>query len=369
MGSVVPPIHLSVVYRFVDEEECAKSDRGKPYKYLREENPSVRMFEKIVASLEEGGDGLAFCSGMAAIHGLVTFFARKGGRIVVPMEMYSTTIKLLHRLSQLIGFELVKVWPSAEAIIEALGRDTDLVLLECLTNPTLKVIDVAEVVKHAKDLGIPVAIDNTFTTPLLLKPLKLGAVASIHSVTKYLAGHNDVLGGIVVARSELVEELWELRRMFGTTMHPFEAYLAMRGIKTLEIRFEKQCRSAQAIAEFLAEHPRIEEVRYPGLSTDPYHDIARKLFEKPLFGAVVSFKIRGGLEDAKRFLRRLRIVAPAPSLGGTESLISIPAISAARWLSPEDRARLGISENLLRLSVGLEDVEDLIEDLDQALKG
>jgi len=367
LGAVVPPIYVSSIHRFVDEGECSRSDRGVPYKYLREENPTVRAFERVLGSIE-GGECVAFCSGMAAISAVVMAFARRGGRVVALMEMYSTTIKLLEELSKLVGFELVKAWPSTESVVEALSRGADLVLVECMTNPTLKVLDVEEIAKAARDSGTTLVVDNTFTTPLLLRPLKLGAQVSIHSVTKYIAGHNDVLGGAAIASSDLWERVWEWRRMLGTTMHPLEAYLAMRGAKTLEIRFEKQCRSAQAVAEFLAEHPRIEEVHYPGLPSDPHHSLAKRLFERPLFGAVVSFKVRGGLEEAKKVLRKVRIVSPAPSLGGTESLISIPALSAARYIDPETRRRLGITENLLRLSVGLEDVNDIIEDLDQALQ-
>jgi len=367
-GDVVPAIHVSAAYRFVSEDDCVRSDRGYPIKYSREENPTVRAFERVLGVLE-CGDALAFSSGMSAIATVVFSRVWSGARrIVVLEEMYGTTIQLLERVSRVCGIELVKVYPSTESVIEAV-REGDFVMVEVMTNPTLKVIDVAEVAKACRDAGAVLAVDNTFTTPLLVKPLRLGAWASIHSATKYIAGHNDVIGGAAIVDPRDVDELWHWRRMLGTSMHPLEAYLCLRGVKTLGVRFERQCLNAKAVAEFLAEHPRVESVSYPGLESNPWHGVALKLFERKLFGAVVSFRVRGGLEDAKRFLRRLRLIKPAPSLGGCESLATLPALSAAKWIDPEARRRLGISENLVRLSIGLESLEDIIEDLDRALSG
>lgn len=366
-GSVIPPIYLSAIYRYINEDYSVKSDRGLVVKYSREENPTLRVLERIIARLEGVDDSLAFASGMGAVSTALLSHLDSGMKVVVPKEMYSTTLQLLMELSERIGFKLVTTWPSAESIEEAVDKETALVLLEVMTNPTLKVIDLARLSQTLPLDRTLLIVDNTFTTPLLLKPAEFGARLVIHSTTKYLAGHNDVVGGVAAGPTKEIESLWEWRRMLGTTQAPFEAYLTIRGIKTLEVRFEKQCRTAAAVAEYLADHPRVEEVMYPGLSTDPYNSIAKKLFSKQLYGAVLSFKVKGSQDEAVKILKKLKVITPSPSLGGTESLITLAAASAARYIPPEDRKALGISDNLLRLSIGLEDPEELIEDLGRAL--
>jgi len=366
-GSVIPPIYVSAVYRFLNEDHAIKSDRGLVIKYAREENPTLRALEKVIAGLEETDDSLAFASGMAAISTTIIKYVKPSTKVVVPIEVYSTTLQLLEELSGKLKFKLIKVWPSAKSIVEAIDRETSVVLLEVMTNPTLKVIDLRYVCNSLPSDNVVLIVDNTFTTPVLLKPAKLGSKLVIHSLTKYLAGHNDVIGGAVAGSFDMIKELWDWRRMLGTLQQPFEAYLTLRGIKTLEVRFEKMSQSALAVAEFLSEHSRIEEVMYPGLSTDPYHDIAEKLFLRKLYGAVVSFKIKGSKDETIRFLKKLKIIKPTLSLGGTESLISIASAAAAKYIPHEERLKLGITDNLLRLSVGLEDTNDLVEDLSQAL--
>ena len=364
-----PPVYLSVVYEFVDEESSVRSDRGKPVKYSREENPTVRVLECMVRDLEEAEDALAFSSGMAAITCTLLGLLERGSKIVVPMEMYSTTLQLVNDLAKKMDLRVVEVWPSAEDVVNAVDSDTRLVLVEVMTNPTLKIIDVAKVAEELPSEGALLVVDNTMTTPLLIKPLTYGAKLVIHSTTKYLSGHNDVVGGAVAGSREMVEILWDWRRKLGSVQQPFEAYLTIRGMKTFHLRFEKQCSNAMAVAEFLEDHPRVEEVMYPGLRSSPYHSVARRVFRRNLFGAVVSFRLRGGREDAVKLLRRLRVIKPSTSFGGVESTISIPIASAARFIPPEEAKRLGIAENLLRLSVGIEDVDELLEDLDQALGG
>ncbi len=366
-GSIIPPVYLSAIFRFIDEDHAIRSDRNFVIKYTREENPTIRALEKVIARLEETDDALAFASGMAAISTSIIKYVEPGSKVVVPIEMYSTTLQLLEKLSSKLKFKLVKVWPSARDIVEAIDRNTSIVFMEVMTNPTLKIIDLKYVCENIPNDNAMIIVDNTFTTPILLKPAKLCAKLVIHSVTKYLAGHNDVIGGAVAGSYDDIRELWDWRRIMGTLQQPFEAYLVLRGIKTLDVRFEKESRNAQAIAEYLNEHPRIEEVMYPGLSSSEYHDIAKKLFLRNLYGAVVSFKVKGDRDYIVRFMKKLKIIKPAPSLGGTESLISIASAAAAKYIPPEDRRKLGITDNLLRLSVGLEDVNDLIEDLSQAL--
>ncbi len=368
-GSHIPPIYLSVVYDYLDYEAglAVFSDRGTYIRYSREENPTVRALEKILTKIEGGGDALAFNSGMSAELTLFLHLLKPGSKVVIPFEVYGSTLTLLEKLSAMINFKVVKVWPSAESIVEAVTEDTSLVFVETMTNPTLKIIDLAELSGLA-DEGVTLVVDNTFTTPILVKPIKYGASYVIHSITKYIAGHNDVVGGILVSRSTHIGDLWDWRRMSGTILQPLEAYLALRGLKTLEVRFERQSKTALELAEFLSEHPRVEEVHYPGLTTSPYHELANKLFERRLYGGVISFKIRGSYGDAVEFMRKLSIVRRAASLGGVESLAVLPAKAGSAFIPSDIRQKLGISENLVRLSVGLEDPEDLKEDLDRALK-
>ena len=370
-GSVVTPVYLSTVYRYLDEEHAMVSDRGKVIKYAREETPTVRALERVIASLEGYDDALAFSSGMASISTLMLRVLEPGCRLIVPLEMYSTTLQLLESLSRKIGFDIIKVWPSADAIIDALeGNDRavkTVIFLEVMSNPTLKVIDLDRISRVVRDReNTTLVVDNTFTTPILLHPKDYSASATIHSLTKYLAGHNDVIGGAVAASSAVIQDLWDWRRMLGTVMQPFEAYLTIRGIKTLRVRFVKQCENARAIAEYLLDHPKVEDVMYPGLPSSPYHSIANKIFRTKLYGAVVSFVPRGKRDSIIRFLKELKVITPSPSLGGPESLISIASASAAKYIPPDVREELGIKDTLLRLSVGLEDVNDLIEDLGKA---
>lgn len=368
-GAHIPPIYTSVVYEYIDFEmgEALFSDRGTEIKYGREENPTTRSLERVLAKLEETEDALAFNSGMAAISTVFLWGLEPGSKIIVPMELYSTTLALLNRLASKLNIKIVKVWPSAEAITEAFDRSTSMVFLEVMTNPTNKVIDLMYLAQHLDLEKSMIVIDNTFTTPVIIKPMKYCAKLVIHSMTKYISGHNDAVGGVVAGPLFYTKTLWDWRRMLGGILQPFESYLILRGLKTLELRFEKHSSNAKTIAEYLADHPKVEEVLYPGLKENKYHEIAKRLFEKPLFGGVVSFKIKGSYQDVVNFVKKLRIIKRCPSLGGTESMIIIPIKSAAMFIDPEDRVKLGITENLLRLAVGLENVEDLIEDISHAL--
>ena len=368
-GSHVPPVYVSTVYEYVDHEAglAVFTDRGTYVRYSREENPTVRALERVLARIEGGGDALAFNSGMSAELALFLHLAKPGSKVVVPYEAYGSTLLLLEKLSERVGFKLVNVWPSADSILEAAGRETSLVFLEVMTNPTLKVIDLVEVCRNLGE-GVALAVDNTFTTPILLKPLKHCANYVVHSLTKYIAGHDDVVAGALVSKSTGVKELWDWRRITGGILQPIEAYLVLRGLKTLEVRFERQSKTALELAEFLSEHPGVEEVYYPGLPTSPYYSLANKLFEKRLYGGVVSFKVKGGYERAVAFLKKLRVTKRGASLGGAESLAVLPAKAGSAPIPRDVREKLGITDNLVRLSVGLEDPEDLKEDLDQALK-
>jgi len=369
LGSHIPPIYLGVIYEYIDYElgEAILTDRGNYLRYGREENPTTRALERVVSKLEKTEDSLAFNSGMAAISTLFLWRLKPGDKVVVPMELYSSVFALLNNIASKLNVKVVKVWPSAEAIAEAVDNSTSLVFLEAMTNPTNKVIDIEYLQKHLDLNNVFLVVDNTFTTPVILKPARYGAKAVVHSMTKYFGGHNDVVGGVVATSKSISLALWEWRRMLGGILQPFEAYMVLRGLKTLEMRFEKHSRNAKAVAEYLAEHPKVEEVMYPGLEKSPYYSIAKRIFEKPLFGGVLSFRIKGGYQDAVAFLKRLKLIKRCPSLGGTESMAVLPVKAGSQFIEPEHRKMLGITENLIRLSVGLEDAEDIVEDISQAL--
>ncbi len=370
-GYFIPPIYMGIICEHPDREtgQPRITERGTELKYAREENVTVEALENVISKIEDAADALAYSSGMGAISSLLLSVLRPGMRIVIPMEEYGTTIRLVEELSK-FGVTVEQVWPDTSSVLEALSRPADIVFLETMTNPTLRVFDVREIARAAKDAGARLIVDNTFVTPYLYRPIRDGAFAVVHSATKYLAGHNDVLAGVAAfpdQKSALAA--WEWRRMLGSTISAFNAYLVLRGLKSLGIRLERESESARAIAEFLHDHPAVKKVYYPGLSDSPYKGIADRLFERKLYGAVVSFELKGGRDAVLRALKRVRIIKPSPSLGGTESLLTYAAMSASGPIAPEVREKLGITEGLLRLSVGLEDVDDLMEDLSSALGG
>ncbi len=364
-GSPLPPVYLTAIFEQIGE--ARKSDRGMDLKYAREENPTVRAFERIMASLESGGDALAFNSGMASISTLSVYLLKAGDVLLTTKEAYGTTLKWFSALGEKFDVKVVKAYPDTESVVEAVKAvKPKAVFLETMTNPTLKVLDLPAIIKAAKDAGAVVVVDNTFATPILINPLALGADYVVHSATKYIAGHNDVVGGVVVSK-DVDRDLWTYRAMLGGIMQPFEAFLCLRGVKTLFPRFEMQSRNAKAVAEFLAEHSKVKEVLYPGLPTHRDHEVAKRLFGGELYGGVLSFRIRGGRAEVERLLSSFKVITPSPSLGGVETIATYPILSAASPIPPEDREELGITEDLIRLSVGLEDVDDIIEDLDRAL--
>lgn len=369
-GAFRVPLYLSTVFEHPDRRtgESRKSDRGFEQKYSREENPTVRGFERVVAKLEHAKECLAFCSGMGGIAAVYLSTLSKGDTVVITKESYGTTQDLALNLAK-FGVTTVLAGPDTEDFLQKIKPGVSLVLVETITNPLVRVVDIPAITKRCKEVGARLVVDNTFATPLLYRPLDRGAWLSIHSVTKYIGGHNDVVGGAVALDDPLdLVELWEFRRRLGSIMGPFEAFLALRGVATLKVRFETQCRSALALAEFLKDHPKVEEVYYPGLRDSPYRKTADKLFlEKGLYGGVLSFKVKGGKPRAIEVLRKVKLIKPSPSLGGTESLLNYPITSASKTISPAVRRELGITENLLRLALGLEDVDDLRADLEHAL--
>jgi len=363
------PIHQAAVYEHPDRRtgEPRRSDRGFDLKYSREENLTVRALERILAKLENGVDALAFSSGMAAISTSLISKIKSGSRILIPKECYGSTQQLALELEKL-GVEVWLARSDTEEFAEKLEDGVSIALVETITNPMVRVVDVRSLAGRCRELGISLIVDNTFATPVVYNPLDDGAWITIHSLTKYIAGHNDVVGGaVIVGDVGSLELLWDWRRMLGSILSPFDAFLIIRGVATLEARFERQSRTALELAEFLEDHPKVEEVYYPGLSSSPYKSVADRLFKRRLYGGVLSFKVRGGQREALAVMRSVRIIKPSPSLGGVESLLTYPIWSAVKNMPEELQRELGITDNLLRLSTGLEDVEDLKEDLDAAL--
>ena len=363
---IVPPIYISAIYKHPPGTEHIFPRVGD-LKYSRENNPTVLGLEEALAAVESAGWALAFNSGMAAIAAILHAEAVRARRIAVMRLVYAPTRLLAERLSKLMGLQLRLAGPPWEELFKA-AEESDLVIVESMANPTLRVPPLRELYSICRERGCKVVVDNTFATPVAYRPLDDGADLVVESGTKYIAGHNDITMGLVAGRDEQsYRELWDVRRLLGSTLQPMEAYLAWRGLKTLVPRFERASKTAMEIASWLEEHPAVERVYYPGLPSHPDHREARRLFNG-LYGGVVSFEVKGGEAAALRFMEELRIAIPSPSLGGVESLVSYPAWSSHRSLPEEEKRRLGITPGLLRLSVGMEDPEDLKEDLDRALR-
>ena len=373
-GSVTTPIVQTSTYAFpnTDALEAFMAERmfwDKPMhqEYGRYGNPTVRAAEDKLAALDEGDDAILLSSGMAAVTLSLLILLHPGDHLIITADAYRRTRTFCNTFLKRWGVDVSVVPPGDYAAIEAAIRPTTrYIFSETPTNPFLYVLDLERLVDIAQRHNVRTIIDSTFATPYNLKPLAYGVDLVIHSVTKYLAGHNDLLAGVVVGRGDITVPLREAQAMFGAVVDPSAAYLILRGLKTLALRVERQNASAFAIARFLESHPKVRRVWYPGLPSHPHHDIARRYMRG--FGGVVSFEIDGTDEDTRRFVDALRIPRIAPSLGGVESLVEQPAIMSYYEMAPEDRLALGITDQLVRLSVGIEDTEDLIADLEQALE-
>jgi cystathionine gamma-synthase len=360
-GAFIPPIFLSSM--FEQRGPAKKSERGVDLKYSREENPTVMALEKVISKLEGSEDSLCFNSGMAGISSVYLHYLKAGDNIVITSEAYGTSIKLAEDLAK-FGVHTKKAYPSADDIVSKIDSETAIVFIEVMTNPTLKVIDIKQVSERTRKSGIKLIVDNTFLSPYNFKPIKNGADLSLESLTKYISGHNDIIGGSVSGSRKNMLDIWEWRRMLGTILNPFSAYLALRGVKTLGVRMERHQENALKVAKYLASSSKVTDVMYPGLENNSYHNIAKRMFRG--FGGVVSFRIKGGRDESIRVLKSLSLIKPSPSLGGTESIMTYPVLSASSSINKMDREKLGITDSLLRLSVGLEDAEDIISDLENA---
>jgi cystathionine gamma-synthase/methionine-gamma-lyase len=372
---VVTPVHHSVGYTYEDTEDLDAVFAGVSQNpvYTRYGNPTVAAFEAAVAALEGGAAALAYGSGMAAIHGaLLAAGARAGATVVAASDVYGATYALLGKLLATQGVTTRYVDVSDLAVVEATIQEARpaLVIAETISNPLLKVADVAALARLAHGGGAKLIIDNTFATPVLCRPLAHGADFVVHSATKYLGGHGDVLGGVVVVNDDASRAaLYEINKLLGANLAPQEAWLAHRGLKTLPLRLERQCRNATVVAGWLNRHGRVAAVNFPGLSSHGQHELARGQFGGELYGGMVSFDARGaGRSEVFRFLEALRLIQPATTLGDVYTLALYPAMSSHRALDADTRARIGIGDGLIRLSMGIEDPADIIADLDAALR-
>lgn len=365
---LTPPIAQTATYSFADTAELVSYMEGRKERqeYGRYGNPTVRLLEERVASLEHAEDAVAFASGMAGVTTTLLALTKTGDHVVLFSDCYRRTRQFVTVFLEKFGVAHTLVPPAdLDALEKALRPETKLVVSEAPTNPYLTVVDLDGLVARCRPKRVRTLIDSTFATPVNLNPLDHGIDLVVHSATKYLGGHNDVLAGVVAGPAGLVSLVRDLRHVTGAVCDAHAAFLVQRGLKTLALRVAQQNRSAQAIAEALEAHPRVARVWYPGLASHPSHAVARKLMRG--FGGVVSFELRGDLDTTSRFVDALRIPRIAPSLGGVESLVEQPALMSYFELSTAEREAVGIKDTLVRYSAGIEGTEDLIADLRQAL--
>ncbi len=363
-GAVMPPIYATSTY--------AQSSPGEHqgFEYSRTHNPTRFAYERCVASLEGGSRGYAFASGMAATSTVMELLDA-GSHVVAMDDIYGGTFRLFERVRKRtagLQFSFVDLTDLA-ALEAAITPQTKMVWIETPTNPMLKIVDIAAVTAIAKRHGLIVVVDNTFASPMLQRPLELGADLVLHSATKYLNGHSDMVGGMVVVgdNAELAEQMAFLQNSIGGVQGPFDSFLALRGLKTLPLRMKAHCANALALAQWLEKHPAVEKVIYPGLTSHPQHELATRQMNG--YGGIVSIVLKGGFAAAKAFCEKTELFTLAESLGGVESLVNHPAVMTHASIPVERREQLGISDALVRLSVGVEELGDLQVDLERALAG
>ncbi|MCC7433251.1 MAG: cystathionine gamma-synthase [Methanoregulaceae archaeon] len=359
-GAVMTPIFQTSTYA------QASPGEHKGYEYSRTDNPTRTVLQAQLADLESANHALVFASGLSSIDAVLNTLSA-GDHIVAGDDLYGGTYRLFTKVAERRGLQFSFVRAQDPQAVEAAMTDrTKLVWLETPTNPLLNLVDIAAVSKIAHAKGALVGVDNTFRSPYFQRPLELGADIVMHSMTKYLNGHSDVVMGALMLRDQgLYERLKFLQNSIGAVPGPFDCWLVLRGLKTLALRMRQHAVGAQAVAEWLEQHPKVERVLYPGLASHPQHELAKRQADG--FGGMITFFIKGGLEESRRFLSTVKLHTLAESLGGVESLIEHPAIMTHASVPPEVRAQIGLTDNLIRVSVGIEAVEDLIADLDQAL--
>ncbi len=370
LGALTPPIYMTSTFAFESAEAGAEMFKGERpgYIYGRTKNPTQTILEERMADLEEGEAGLAVGSGMAATSSVMLTLLGKGDEIVIDHTLYGNTFAYLTQALPRFGITVTPAdFTRPETVSAALSAKTKLVFFETPANPNVRVIDIAAISKIAKKAGALVVVDNTFATPALQRPLTQGADMVVHSATKYLGGHGDIIAGVVVGPADTIKEVRQagLRWITGATLSPFNCFLMLRGIKTLSLRMGRHSDSAMVVAKMLEAHPKVASVSYPGLESFPQYELAKRQMSG--FGGLISFELNGGMEQGMLLMNKLDMITRAVSLGDAETLIQHPASMTHAVYGPEERAKHGISDSLLRLSIGLEDVDDILSDLDYAL--
>ncbi len=369
LGSATTPIYQTSTFAFKNADHGAQCFSGESdgYIYTRLANPTIQELENAVAELESGFGGIATASGMGAVTTLYMAYLGAGSHIVSHNAIYGPARGVMESLFSKFGVEYSYInTTKLEEVKNAIKPNTKLIYLETPANPTIEITDIQEISKIAHEKGIPVCVDNTFCSPYLQKPLDLGADIVLHSMTKFLNGHADIVAGMLVAKKE--EDFKLLRNVMvnmGCNMDPTQAYMTRRGLKTLAVRIDKAQENAMKVAEFLENHPKVEWVKYPGLKSHPQYELGKKQMNGP--GTMISFELKGGIKEGKIVMDNVKLALLAVSLGGIESLIQHPASMTHSKVSKENQEKAGITEGLVRYSVGIEDVEDIIADLDQAL--
>ena len=365
-----PPIFQTSTFVFndLDHVEDVMSFKSSDYVYTRGNNPTLRLFENRMAELEGGSGAVAFASGMAAISSVIFSLLKAGDNIIVHKTLYGSTFSVVNNMLPKYSMSSKTVdLRNAELFEKAIDENTKAVYFETPCNPNLEIIDIKAISQIAKKRGIKVVVDNTFASPYFQRPLSLGADIVVHSATKYICGHGDVVGGVAVAKdADYVQYLkFDYMCEFGGVMSPFNAWLLLRGLKTLGVRMRQHQSSAMTVASFLEAHPKVQKVFYPGLESFEGHKTAKEQMDG--FGAIISFEVKGGLEESKRVVNSVKLIKLAVSLGDCETLIEHPAAMTHRGYPKEKLEEFGFSESLIRLSIGLENEQDIIRDLDQAL--
>jgi len=366
-GSLTIPIYETSTFGFGKAEKVPKAVAGQGgYVYSRWDNPTVVRLEEKLAAFEHGGDGAAFSSGMAAISTAVFSFLKKGAHVLGIKDLYGGTYALLRDILPELGLDTTLVESSDFGALErGLKKNTRIVYIESPTNPTMKLVDIRKAAKLAHSNGGLLMVDNTFASPINQNPIDFGADVVLHSVTKYINGHADLIAGAAVASKENAHRIKMMRRDFGGTLDPIPAWLILRGMKTMAMRVRQQNATAMVLAEFLSTHKKVEVVHYPGLKTHPQHQLAKKQMKG--FGGMLSFVIKGTTKDAMKFTESVKIATLAASLGGVETLVSQPYNMTHTQMSAKERAETGLPETLVRVSVGIEDADDLVSDFRRGL--
>ena len=366
--AITTPIYQTATYTFENTAQLCDFFEGRSHRiseYGRYGNPTQEVAEHKLRELENAEAALLFPSGMSAVTTAIFALCKMGDHIVITSDSYRRTRQFVRQVMNRYGVSFSFTAPDADSIEKEIRENTRLIISESPTNPYLRVVDLEKIVAIGKKHRIKIMIDATLATPYNFKPIDYGVDIVTHSVTKYLSGHNDVLAGVLLGKATLISAIKELQAIIGGVPDPNSSYLIIRGLKTFPLRMQRQNESAMAIAKFLEDHPKIEKVWYPGLESHPDHKVAAKYMKG--FGGVVSFQIKGDLKKGSRFIDAMKIPKIAPSIGGVESLIEQPSLMSYYELSTEEREKIGIYDNLVRFSIGIEDVDDLLKDLKQAL--